>query len=78
MRRSEAITLLKNENNLAPLDLSKIKSIAVIGPNAHRTLLGGYSGRPKQEITVLDGIKAKVGKKVKVLYERRLQDHHRR
>ncbi|MFZ0393120.1 MAG: glycoside hydrolase family 3 N-terminal domain-containing protein [Terracidiphilus sp.] len=64
---SEAITLLKNENNLAPLDLSKIKSIAVIGPNAHRSLLGGYSGRPKQEITVLDGIKAKVGKKVKVL-----------
>ena len=64
----EAITLLKNENNLAPLDLSKIKSIAVIGPNAHRTLLGGYSGRPKQEITVLDGIKAKAGKKVKVLY----------
>jgi beta-glucosidase len=64
----EAITLLKNENNLAPLDLSKIKSIAVIGPNAHRTLLGGYSGRPKQEITVLDGIKAKVGKAAKVLY----------
>ena len=64
----ESITLLKNENNLAPLDLSKIKSIAVIGPNAHRTLLGGYSGRPKQEITVLDGIKAKAGKSVKVLY----------
>ena len=41
----EAITLLKNENNLAPLDLRKIKSIAVIGPNANRTLLGGYSGR---------------------------------
>lgn len=64
----EAITLLKNENNLAPLDLSKIKSIAVIGPNAHRTLLGGYSGRPKQEITVLDGIREKVGKNAKVLY----------
>ena len=59
---------MKNEYNLAPLDLSKIKSIAVIGPNAHRTLLGGYSGLPKQEITVLDGIKAKVGKGVKVLY----------
>ena len=64
----EAITLLKNENSVAPLDASKIKSIAVIGPNAHRTLLGGYSGRPKQEITVLDGIKAKVGDKVRVLY----------
>jgi beta-glucosidase len=64
----EAITLLKNENGLAPLDLKKVKSIAVIGPNAHRTLLGGYSGRPKQEITVLDGIREKAGKKIKVLY----------
>jgi len=64
----EAITLLKNENNLAPLDLRKIKSIAVIGPNANRTLLGGYSGRPKQEITVLEGIRKKAGKKAKVLY----------
>ncbi len=64
----ESITLLKNENNLAPFDLSKIKTIAVIGPNADRTLLGGYSGVPKQEVTVLEGIKAKAGKKVKVLY----------
>jgi beta-glucosidase len=64
----ESITLLKNENNLAPLDLSKIKSIAVIGPNADRSLLGGYSGVPKYEITVLEGIKQKVGKKVKVLH----------
>jgi len=64
----EVITLLKNENGVAPLDKSKLKTIAVIGPNAHRTLLGGYSGRPKQEVTVLDGIKAKVGSRVKVLY----------
>jgi beta-glucosidase len=64
----ETITLLKNENNLAPLNLKKIKSIAVIGPNANRSLLGGYSGVPKGEVTVLDGIKAKVGDRVKVLY----------
>ncbi len=64
----ESITLLKNENNLAPLDLSKIKTIAVIGPNANRTLLGGYSGVPKHEVTVLEGIQAKVGKRGKVLY----------
>ncbi|HYW70478.1 MAG TPA: glycoside hydrolase family 3 N-terminal domain-containing protein [Pyrinomonadaceae bacterium] len=64
----ETITLLKNENNLAPLDLSKIKTIAVIGPNADRSLLGGYSGVPKQEVSVLQGIKAKVGGRVKVLY----------
>jgi beta-glucosidase len=64
----ESITLLKNENNLAPLDLTKIKSIAVIGPNADRSLLGGYSGVPRRDISVLQGIKQKVGKKVKVLY----------
>ncbi len=63
----EAITLLKNENGIAPLDLSKIKTLAVIGPNADRTLLGGYSGRPRREITVLQGIREKVGKKIKVL-----------
>lgn len=64
----ESITLLKNEDNLAPLDLSKIKTIAVIGPNADRTLLGGYSGVPRHEVTVLEGILAKIGKRVKVLY----------
>jgi beta-glucosidase len=64
----ESITLVKNEGGLAPLDLNAIKTIAVIGPNAHRTLLGGYSSVPKHEITVLDGIRAKVGKRAKVLY----------
>ncbi len=64
----ESITLLKNENNVVPLDLKKIKTIAVIGPNANRSLLGGYSGAPKHDVTVLDGIKAKVGNRAKVLY----------
>ena len=64
----EVITLLKNEGGLAPLDLSKYKTIAVIGPNADRTLLGGYSGVPKHEVTVLEGIKARVGNRAKVLY----------
>ena len=64
----EAITLLKNENDIAPLDLNSIKTIAVIGPNANRGLLGGYSGVPKHNVTVLDGIREKAGKKVKVLY----------
>jgi beta-xylosidase len=64
----ETITLLKNENHLAPLDLKRVRSIAVIGPNANRSLLGGYSGAPKQEVTVLEGIKSKAGEGVKVLY----------
>jgi beta-glucosidase len=64
----EAIILLKNERGLLPLDPAGLKAIAVIGPNAHRTLLGGYSGVPRREATVLDGIRARLGDTVKVLY----------
>jgi beta-glucosidase len=64
----DTITLLKNENDLAPLNIEGIRSIAVIGPNAHRSLLGGYSGVPKHNVTVLEGIQQRVGKRVKVLY----------
>ncbi len=64
----ESITLLKNDGNLLPLDPKKLKTLAVIGPNANRVLLGGYSGVPKQFITVLDGIREKVGDAVNVVY----------
>jgi len=64
----ETITLLKNDGGILPLDAKRIKTIAVIGPNGDRSLLGGYSGIPKDNVTVLEGIKAKVGKNVKVLY----------
>jgi beta-glucosidase len=64
----ETITLLKNENHLVPLDPTKLGTIAVIGPNAHRPLLGGYSGMPKHNVTVLEGIQARLGDRVKVLY----------
>jgi beta-glucosidase len=64
----ETITLLKNDNGLAPVDPAKIQSIAVIGPNADRELLGGYSGRPKYYTSVLEGIRAKVGNRVEVTY----------
>lgn len=64
----DAITLLKNEGSIAPLNLEKIYTLAVIGPNADRTLLGGYSGKPRHEVTVLEGIKARVANRAKVLY----------
>jgi len=38
---AESIVLLKNENNLLPLDLKKIRRIAVIGPNAYPSVFGG-------------------------------------
>jgi beta-glucosidase len=64
----QTITLLKNEGNIAPIDLAKIKTIAVIGPNADRDLLGGYSGKPKHVSTVLEGIRERVGNRAEVLY----------
>lgn len=67
----EGIVLLKNQKNLLPLD-KKIKSIAVIGPNAdHKTnQLGDYRTRYIQQevVTVLDGIKSKVSPQTKVTY----------
>ncbi|MDR3718690.1 MAG: glycoside hydrolase family 3 N-terminal domain-containing protein [Bryobacteraceae bacterium] len=65
----ESIVLLKNDNGLAPLNLDAIKRIAVIGPNANRSLLGGYSGVPERNVTVLDGITQRAQEHgVKVLY----------
>ena len=64
----ETITLLKNENQLLPLDPARLKMVAVVGPNAHRSLLGGYSGVPKTNITVLEGIQARLGGAAEVVY----------
>jgi len=57
----KAAVLLKNDNNILPLQASDYKKIAVIGPNAAITVLGGYSDEPRQTISILDGIKAKIG-----------------
>ena len=64
----EAIILLKNKNNLLPLDKTKYKRIAVIGPNAADLHLGGYSNNPGRGVSVLQGIKNKVGSNADVLY----------
>lgn len=66
----ESIILLKNDNNLLPLDGKVHKTIAVIGPNADRSLNGGYSGTPKFETTVLQGIKERVGDISEILYSK--------
>jgi len=64
----EAIILLKNQNNLLPLEKGKYKRIAVIGPNAAEVHLGGYSDDPGRGVSVLQGIKEKVGSSGEVLY----------
>jgi len=64
----KSIILLKNEEQTLPLS-KKIKTIAVIGPNADASRLGGYSVKNKVATTVLEGIKKVVGKRTNVLYE---------
>jgi beta-glucosidase len=64
----KAIVLLKNDKNLLPLDLTKLKTIAVIGPNAADVHLGGYSRDPGYGVSILDGIRARAGDKAKVLF----------
>ena len=64
-RRS--MVLLKNDG-LLPLDKNKIKSIAVIGPNANSrdALIGNYTGTSSEYITVLEGIQRYVGNDIRV------------
>jgi beta-glucosidase len=64
----EAITLLKNQNHLLPLDRTKYKHIAVIGPNAAEAHLGGYSDGQVSKNSIFQGIKDKVGSSAEVLY----------
>lgn len=64
----EAIVLLKNQNHLLPLEKSKYKRLAVIGPNAADLHLGGYSNKPGRGVSILQAIKDKVGSSAEVLY----------
>lgn len=63
----KAIVLLKNDGIL-PLSDSAFANVAVIGPHADETLLGGYSDIPRQTVTILQGIKTRLAGKAKVKY----------
>jgi beta-glucosidase len=65
---AKSVVLLKNSSNLLPLNKSKIKSIAVIGPRANEVILDWYSGTPPYAVTILQGIENAVGKDVTVFY----------
>ena len=66
----KSLVLLKNENNLLPLDLEKIGAIGVIGPNAasRKALVGNYEGTASRYVTVLEGIQDYVGDRARVFY----------
>jgi beta-glucosidase len=65
-----SLVLLKNKNSILPLNKEKIKSIAVIGPNANsRTALAGnYEGTASRYVTVLEGIQDITGEDIRVYY----------
>jgi beta-glucosidase len=62
----EVPVLLKNDGTL-PLNPARIKTLAVIGPNAAAARLGGYTGTPRQIVTMLDGIRARAGSGIRVI-----------
>ena len=69
----EGMVLLKNDGGVLPVDLSKTKKLLVVGENAVKmmTVGGGSSSlKVKHECTPLEGIRAAVGNKAEVLYER--------
>lgn len=57
----KSIVLLKNKNNLLPLDKNKLKSIAIVGPRSAEVLQDWYSSSSPYAISPLEGIKNKVG-----------------
>ena len=63
----QSMVLLKNDKNLLPLEIKKIRRIAVLGINANSSEFGDYSGSPvNNPVTPFQGIVNKVGKKVQV------------
>jgi beta-glucosidase len=68
----ESITLLKNEKGVLPIKLAKIKSIAVIGPNAAEAAIGGGGSsflEPPYRVSPLQGLKSRLEGHVEVGYE---------
>lgn len=66
---TKSLVLLKN-NGLLPLNKDKLKSLAVLGPNADslRVLLGNYFGTPSQHYTILGGLQERVGDDLRIYY----------
>jgi beta-glucosidase len=64
----QAIVLLRNKDGLLPLQADKIRRVAVIGPHAAEVMLGGYSGVPHHSVSILEGIKQRIGKDAAVTH----------
>ncbi|WP_082456931.1 glycoside hydrolase family 3 N-terminal domain-containing protein [Sphingomonas sp. Leaf23] len=51
-----SMVLLKNHNNLLPLDPARVGKMLVVGTHARDTPIGGYSDVPKHVVSVLEGM----------------------
>jgi len=67
----EGISLLKNENSLLPLGPG-VHSVAVIGPLAQSTYLGGYANKQGKGVAIVEGLKQRAGNSLDVKYEARV------
>ncbi len=75
---AESMVLLKNERDLLPLDRSRIRTLAVIGPNAEvGQIMGGGSSRvtPHYVVHPLEALRGRCGDDVAVVYERGCLTH---
>ncbi len=65
----QSIVLLKNEKQTLPLNKSKLKNIAILGPNASNIAFGDYSGKPViKAISALEGIRAAAGNEISITH----------
>ena len=66
----KSMVLLRNNKNILPLNAAKIKTIALIGPNANdeKTLLANYFGTPSEVITPYKSLQKRFGDKIKINY----------
>ena len=58
----KSIVLLKNERSLLPLNAEKLQHVAVVGPLADRVLADWYSGTMPYSISVVDGLRERLGR----------------
>jgi beta-glucosidase len=66
---TKSLVLLKNDG-LLPLEMKVLKRLAVVGPNAASLHLGGYSANPGRGVSILDGLRNKLGETVEIVYAR--------
>jgi len=64
----QAIVLLQNRGGLLPLSADKLRRVAVIGPHAAEVMLGGYSGVPRYSVSILEGIRRRLGPTITVIH----------